>query len=110
MSHLADLDQRPHYHATIKKTKRLTPAEADEIREITLEVQEPNFDCAVDQSFGVLVPHESEFGTSSTSRVGTTTSIVPVTTGSTYQQHIIHRGSHMCNRGMFPSSTVPCRM
>ncbi|HCX24159.1 MAG: ferredoxin-NADP reductase [Flammeovirgaceae bacterium] len=64
MSHLADLDQRPHYHATIKKTKRLTPAEADEIREITLEVQEPNFDCAVDQSFGVLVPHESEFGTS----------------------------------------------
>lgn len=64
MSHLADLDQRPHFHATVKQSKRLTPTEADEIREITLEVQEPNFDCKVDQSFGVLVPHESEFGTS----------------------------------------------
>lgn len=64
MSHLEDLNQRPQFHATVKKTKRLTPVEADEIREITLEVQESNFDCAIDQSFGVLVPHESDFGTS----------------------------------------------
>ncbi len=62
MSHLADLKQNPHFHATIKSTKRLTPAEADEIREITLEVKESEFDCAVDQSFGVLVPYENEFG------------------------------------------------
>ncbi|WP_421878040.1 ferredoxin-NADP reductase [Marinoscillum sp.] len=64
MSHLADLKKHPQFHATVKGTRRLTPAEAEEIREITLEVQEPGFDCAVDQSFGVLVPHESEFGTS----------------------------------------------
>lgn len=64
MSHLADLNQHPQFHATVRQSKRLTPAEADEIREITLEVEEPDFDCAVDQSFGVLVPHESEFGTS----------------------------------------------
>ena len=64
MSHLEDLKKHPQFHATVKRTKRLTPVEAEEIKELTLEVQEPNFDCSVDQSFGVLVPYENEFGTS----------------------------------------------
>lgn len=62
MAHLADYNTENWYQATVKKTKRLTPADTDEIREIFLEVEQPEFECEVDQSFGVLVaspPDES---------------------------------------------------
>ena len=62
MAHLADYNTENWYQATVKKTKRLTPADTDEIREIFLEVEQSEFECEVDQSFGVLVaspPDES---------------------------------------------------
>lgn len=63
MAHLADYPTDNTYHAKVKATKRLTPESTDEIREILLEVQEPDFTCEVDQSFGVLVkPDHDEFG------------------------------------------------
>lgn len=62
MSYLSELDTSRQYKAKVKKSKRLTPSNLDEIREILLEVNNPEFKCEVDQSFGVLVHHKSDFG------------------------------------------------
>ncbi len=62
MAYLADYQTEPHYRAAVRKTERLTPMDTDEVREIQLEVLEPGFNCAVDQSFGVLLDHKDEFG------------------------------------------------
>ena len=62
MSYLSALNTKKQYKAKVKKTQRLTPANTEEIREILLEVNQPDFHCEVDQSFGVLVQHDSEFG------------------------------------------------
>ncbi len=63
MAHLADYDTQNKYQATVRKTERLTPKETDEVRELLLEVKQPDFKCQVDQSFGVLVKTTGEFGT-----------------------------------------------
>jgi ferredoxin--NADP+ reductase len=62
MSYLSDLNTKQQYKAKVKKSERLTPANTEEIREIVLEVGSPDFKVKVDQSFGVLVEHKSEFG------------------------------------------------
>ena len=61
MARITDFNTEKKYRATVKKTERLTPANTEEIREILLEVQ-PEFECQVDQSFGVLVKSSGEFG------------------------------------------------
>lgn len=62
MAHLSDFNIENKYQATIKRTERLTPEDTEEIREILLEVKEPEFECQVDQSFGVLIEATGEFG------------------------------------------------
>jgi len=62
MAHLSDYDTRKQYFAVVKKTRRLSPEEAEEVRELVLEVKDPDFDCEIDQSFGVLVRSEDDFG------------------------------------------------
>lgn len=62
MSYLSDLNTKQQYKARVKQTHRLTPTNKEEIREIILEVEDPAFKCKVDQSFGVLVKHSSDFG------------------------------------------------
>ncbi len=62
MAHISEYDIEKRYQATVKKTERLTPADTDEVREILLEVEQPEFKCQVDQSFGVLVNVSGEFG------------------------------------------------
>lgn len=64
MAHLADYSTEKKYQAAVKKTERLTPSDTDEIREILLEVKQPEFDCQVDQSFGVLIEQSGDFGNS----------------------------------------------
>jgi len=64
MAHLADYKTDLNYSAKVKSSKRLTPTESEEIREIIMEVQSPDFKIHVDQSFGVLVPYSSPFGNS----------------------------------------------
>ncbi len=63
MAYLADFNTQNQYKAKVVSTERLTPESVEEIREIVLEVQDTDFDCKVNQGFGVLVNHESEFGT-----------------------------------------------
>ncbi|MFZ1748758.1 MAG: hypothetical protein WAU01_01130, partial [Saprospiraceae bacterium] len=62
MAHLVDYKTKIQYKAKVKSSKRLTPLASEEIKEITFEVLDPNFKCKVDQSFGVIVQHESPFG------------------------------------------------
>jgi ferredoxin--NADP+ reductase len=64
MAHLSDYNTENRYQAAVKNTVRLTPEDAEEIREIKLEVNNPEFECQVDQSFGVLVDTDGEFGSS----------------------------------------------
>lgn len=62
MAHLIDFDTDKRYKAVVKNTSRLTPKETDEVREIILEVKDPDFNCEVDQSFGVLTKASGDFG------------------------------------------------
>jgi len=62
MAHLADFNTETRYRAIVKKNERQTPAESEEIREIVIELAESEFECKVDQSFGVLVKTKNEFG------------------------------------------------
>lgn len=62
MARLSDFKTDHKYEAKVVKTERLTPAETEEVREIVLEVDQKDFSCEVNQSFGVLIHVESEFG------------------------------------------------
>ena len=62
MAHIADFNTDNRYRAKVKKTSRFTPADTEEIREIMLEVQEPEFNCEIGESFGVLVKSSGDFG------------------------------------------------
>lgn len=62
MAHLSDYDINKQYLAVVKKTRRLSPEDADEVKEIVLEVKGPAFNCEIDQSFGVLVNMNDDFG------------------------------------------------
>ena len=61
MIHLSDLDTADKYKAKVKKSTRFTPNNTDEIREILLEIDRPEFVYKVGQSIGVLVKN-AEFG------------------------------------------------
>ncbi|MBT8220458.1 MAG: ferredoxin-NADP reductase [Bacteroidia bacterium] len=69
MTRIADLDTKITFKATVQETKRLTPENTEEIREIILQVDEPGFEVQVDQSFGVLVQTKGEFGKSTHHRL-----------------------------------------
>ena len=62
MTRLSELNIDKQFKATIKESKRLTPIETEEIREIVFEVKESGFECEIDQSFGVLVHTSGQFG------------------------------------------------
>ncbi|XOV94836.1 MAG: ferredoxin-NADP reductase [Bacteroidota bacterium] len=62
MAHLSDYDIRNQYFAVVKKTRRLSPEDSEEVRELILEVKDPQFTCKVDQSFGVLIRTSDNFG------------------------------------------------
>lgn len=62
MAHLSDYDIKKQYLATVKKTRRLSPDDEVEVRELMLEVKDPDFTCEIDQSFGVLVKQSDDFG------------------------------------------------
>ncbi len=62
MAHLSDFDIEKRYTAVVKNTSRLTPPDTEEVREIVLQVKDPEFECEVDQSFGVLTKATGDFG------------------------------------------------
>lgn len=64
MAYLSEYNTDKQFTATVMYSTRLTPEDTDEIREIFIEVNDRDFHCKVDQSFGVLVKTDNEFGNS----------------------------------------------
>lgn len=63
VKHLADYDQDQRYEATVVSSERITPAGSDEeVREIVIDVERPEFEYRLGQSIGVLAPGSPEFG------------------------------------------------
>ena len=63
VTHLEDYDTEQRFQATIVSSERITPEESDvEVRELTLDIQEPDFELQLGQSVGVISPGTEEFG------------------------------------------------
>jgi ferredoxin--NADP+ reductase len=61
--HLQDYDTEPRYEATVVSSERITPEVSEaEVRELTLDVDEPSLELRVGQSIGVLAPGAKEVG------------------------------------------------
>lgn len=95
MAHLADYDIRKQHFAVIKKTERLTPADSEEIREIQLEVLDDQFNCEVDQSFGVLVNVRDDFGNSLHHRLYSVADLPEKTNGKTNITMLVKRCNYI---------------
>jgi ferredoxin--NADP+ reductase len=60
---LTDLDTDTRFQATVVSSERITSEESDEeVRELVLDVDRPDFPYEVGQSIGVIAPGSSEFG------------------------------------------------
>ncbi|TRX49864.1 ferredoxin-NADP reductase [Fulvivirga sp. M361] len=95
MARLADYDIAHQYQATVKKTERLTPANTEEVREILLEVKQPEFQCQVDQSFGVLVNTSGEFGKTTHHRLYSVADLPGKASGKTQITMLVKRCSYV---------------
>lgn len=59
---LQDYDISTQVSAAVRKTERITPESTDEVRELVLDVADPDFRPLPGQTVGVLAPGEPEFG------------------------------------------------
>ena len=60
---LQDYDTMTRYKAKVLRSERITSAESnEEVREISIEVESPDFDAGVGQNIGVLAPGQMEIG------------------------------------------------
>ncbi|NNE20876.1 MAG: hypothetical protein HKN10_20595, partial [Myxococcales bacterium] len=63
VTHLDDYDTEDRFEATVVGSERITPdASGVEVRELTLDLRQPDFDLHLGQSVGVLSPGSKEFG------------------------------------------------
>ncbi|GJM43652.1 MAG: ferredoxin--NADP(+) reductase [Gemmatimonadota bacterium] len=63
VTRLADVDTSARYHAAVLSSERITPPESnDEVRELVLSIDLPDFRFHVGQSIGVVAPGSPEFG------------------------------------------------
>ncbi len=63
VTHLEDYDTEQRFDATIVSSERITPEASDvEVRELTLDIQQPDFELQLGQSVGVISPGTKEFG------------------------------------------------
>ncbi|MEO1050498.1 MAG: ferredoxin-NADP reductase [Bacteroidota bacterium] len=95
MAYLTDLDATDTHLATVKKSKRLTPEDTEEIREILIEVSDSNFTPKVDQSFGVLVETDGEFGIQRHHRLYSVADIPSQSQGVTQLKMLVKRCSYV---------------
>lgn len=95
MAHLADYNTDKTYQATVKKTLRFTPENVDDIRELVLEVDQPEFECEVDQSFGVLVKAPTDFGNQLHHRLYSVADIPTKKNGKTQITMLVKRCSYV---------------
>jgi ferredoxin--NADP+ reductase len=63
ITRLADYDTETRYRTTVVSSERITSEQSDEeVREIELDVDRPDFSYEIGQSIGVLAPGAAEFG------------------------------------------------
>jgi ferredoxin--NADP+ reductase len=63
VTHLEDYDTEHRFKAFVVESERITSEASDvEVRELTLELQQPDFELQLGQSVGVLSPGTKEFG------------------------------------------------
>lgn len=62
VTRLEDYDTHQQFQATVVSSERITPEEAAEVRELTLDLEKPGFDLQLGQSVGVLAPADEAFG------------------------------------------------
>jgi ferredoxin--NADP+ reductase len=63
VTRLEDYDTETRYRATVVSSERITPAASDEeVRELVLDVDRPDFSFEIGQSIGVLAPGSPELG------------------------------------------------
>ncbi len=63
LKHVSDYDTEPRNRAQVVSNERITPASSpDDVRELVLEIDRPDFSYAVLQSIGVLAPGDPAFG------------------------------------------------
>lgn len=63
VTHLEDYDTRDRFEAIVVSSERITPEASDiEVRELTLDLEKPDFELDLGQSVGVLAPGAKEFG------------------------------------------------
>ncbi|MGB5220861.1 MAG: FAD-binding oxidoreductase [Polyangiales bacterium] len=63
VTHLEDYDTEQPFQATVVSSERITSEESGiEVRELTLDVQKPDFEFQLGQSVGVLAPGNADFG------------------------------------------------
>jgi ferredoxin--NADP+ reductase len=63
VKHLADYDSDERYRATVVSSERITSeSSSEEVRELVLDVERPDFAFQIGQSIGVVVPGAAEFG------------------------------------------------
>jgi len=63
VTHLEDYDTEERFQAIVVQSERITPEASDvEVRELTLDIQQPDFELQLGQSVGVLSPGTKEFG------------------------------------------------
>jgi ferredoxin--NADP+ reductase len=62
MANLVDYDIKTQHKAIVKKSERLTPEGTEEVREIVIEIDRPDFNYELGQSVGVIVKGQQEFG------------------------------------------------
>lgn len=95
MAHLADYDTRKQYLATVKKTKRLTPEDSEEVRELVLEVEDKGFECKVDESFGVLLDVADDFGNNRHHRLYSVADVPSTSRGKTSITMLVKRCNYV---------------
>jgi ferredoxin--NADP+ reductase len=95
MAQLADYKTDTQYPAKVLSTQRLTPTGTEEVRELVLEVQDPSFECEVDQSFGVLVETDGEFGKSTHHRLYSVADLPEKKDGKTRITLLVKRCSYV---------------
>lgn len=63
VTHLDDYDTEQRFQAVVVSSEKITPeASGIEVRELTLDVQNPDFELELGQNVGVLSPGNKEFG------------------------------------------------
>jgi ferredoxin--NADP+ reductase len=62
VKHLEDYSTGTRYRATVVSSERITGEESEEVRELTLDVDRPDFPFLAGQSIGVIVPASPELG------------------------------------------------